>query len=179
MVAGALCANNQKLVCRKTDARSITTTYTYDALDRLTGKSYSNGDASVTYYYDQTSYNGLTITNGKGQRTGLSDGPGQTAWSYDTMGRMLAEERTIASITKTMPYAYNLDGSRASITYPSGRVLSYSYGNDARSVSVVDSANSINYGWLEALREFHRSAMRRTNPSPTAAGVPRASRCSR
>jgi len=73
--------------CRKTDARGITATYTYDAMDRLTGKSYSNGDASVTYYYDQTSYNGLTITNGKGQRTGMSDGSGQTAWSYDTMGR--------------------------------------------------------------------------------------------
>jgi RHS repeat-associated protein len=75
----------------------------------------------------------------------MSDGSGQTAWSYDTMGRMVAEERTIASITKTMSYSYNLDGSRASITYPSGRVLSYSYGNDARPVSVVDSANSINY----------------------------------
>jgi RHS repeat-associated protein len=58
---------------------------------------------------------------------------------------MLAEERSIASITKTMSYSYNLDGSRASITYPSARVLSYSYGNDARPVSVVDSANSINY----------------------------------
>jgi YD repeat-containing protein len=53
---GALCANNQKLVCQRTDARGITTTYTYDALDRLTGKSYSNGDPSVTYYYDQISY---------------------------------------------------------------------------------------------------------------------------
>jgi YD repeat-containing protein len=40
---GALCANNTQRVCRKTDARGITTTYTYDGLDRLTGKSYSNG----------------------------------------------------------------------------------------------------------------------------------------
>jgi RHS repeat-associated protein len=142
---GALCANNQKLVCRKTDARGITTTYTYDALDRLTGKSYSNGDASVTYYYDQTSYNGLTISNGKGQRTGMSDGSGQTAWSYDKMGRIVAEERTIGTVTKTMSYGHNLDGSLASITYPSGRVVSYTYGNDARPVSAVDSANSINY----------------------------------
>jgi RHS repeat-associated protein len=143
--AGALCANNQKLVCRRTDARSITTTYSYDAMDRLTGKSYSNGDASVTYHYDQTSYNGLTISNGKGQRTGMSDGSGQTAWSYDTMGRIVAEERTIGTVTKTASYSYNLDGSLASITYPSGRVLSYTYGNDGRLVSAVDSANSINY----------------------------------
>jgi RHS repeat-associated protein len=142
---GALCANNQKLVCRKTDARGITTTYAYDALDRLTGKSYSNGDPSVTYYYDQTSYNGLTITNGKGQRTGMSDGSGQTAWSFDKMARIVAEKRTIGTVTKTMSYGYNLDGSLASITYPSGRVVSYTYGGDARPVSAVDSANSINY----------------------------------
>jgi YD repeat-containing protein len=74
-------------------------------LDRLIGKSYSNKDPSVTYYYDQASYNGLTITNGKGQRTGMSDGSGQTAWSYDTMGRTVAEQRTIASVTKTMSFS--------------------------------------------------------------------------
>ncbi len=142
---GALCANNQKLACRKTDGRGITTTYTYDGADRLTGKSYSNGDASVTYYYDQNSYNGLTITNGKGQRTGMSDGSGKTAWSYDKMGRTTAEERTIGTVTKTMSYGYELDGSLASITYPSGRVVSYTYGGDSRPISAVDSADSINY----------------------------------
>jgi RHS repeat-associated protein len=142
---GALCANNQKLVCRKTDARGITTTYIYDALDRLTGKSYSNGDASIAYYYDQTSYNGLTITNGLGQRTGMHDASGQTAWSYDKMGRTIAEERTIGTVTKTMSYGYELDGSLASITYPGGRIVSYTYGSDSRPISAVDSANSINY----------------------------------
>jgi RHS repeat-associated protein len=142
---GALCANNQKLVCRRTDARAITTTYTYDALDRLTGKSYSNGDPSVSYYYDQTSYNGLAINNGKGQRTGMSDGSGQTAWSYDSMGRIIIEQRTVGSVTKTIHYLHNKDGSLAQITYPSGSVLKYSYGNDERPVSVVDSTNSINY----------------------------------
>ena len=48
-------------------------------------------------------------------------------------------------MTKTTSFSYNLDGSTASMTYPSGRVLSYGYSNAARQVSVVDSANSINY----------------------------------
>jgi YD repeat-containing protein len=42
------------------DARGITTAYTNDALDRLTGKSYSDGGPSVTYCYDQTSYRRVT-----------------------------------------------------------------------------------------------------------------------
>jgi RHS repeat-associated protein len=124
---------------------SVTTTYAYDALNRLTGKSYSNGDPSVSYFYDQTSYNGLTIANGKGRRTGMSDGSGQTAWSYDAMGRVLTERRTISSITKSISYAYNLDGSVASVTYPSGRVVSYDVTGAGLPTYAKDLANGINY----------------------------------
>jgi RHS repeat-associated protein len=75
----------------------------------------------------------------------MSDASGQTAWSYDSMGRIVIEQRTIGSVTKTIRYGYNKDGSLAQITYPSGSVLKYSYGSDGRPVSVVDSTNSINY----------------------------------
>src|SRR5205085_7284616 len=93
---GSLCSGNASNVCYKTDARMTTSTYTYDALNRLTQISYSDGTTpTVNYFYDQTSYNGLTITNGKGRRTGMSDGSGQTAWSYDTVGRILTEKRTM------------------------------------------------------------------------------------
>jgi RHS repeat-associated protein len=141
----ALCSGDINAVCRRTDARGVTTTYAYDALNRLTGKSYSNGDPSVSYFYDQTSYNGLTISNGKGRRTGMSDGSGQTAWSYDAMGRVLTEQRTISSITKSISYAYNLDGSVASVTYPSGRVISYDVTGAGRPNYAKDLANGINY----------------------------------
>jgi RHS repeat-associated protein len=75
----------------------------------------------------------------------MSDGSGQTAWSYDLMGRIAIEQRTIGFVTETIRYLHNKDGSLAQITYPSGSVLKYSYGNDARPVSLVDSTNSINY----------------------------------
>jgi|DewCreStandDraft_4_1066084.scaffolds.fasta_scaffold05374_9 hypothetical protein len=45
-------------------------------LHRLTGKTYSNGDTAISYFYDQTSYNGLAISNGVGRRTGISDEAG-------------------------------------------------------------------------------------------------------
>ena len=35
-------------------------------LHRVTKKTYSNGDPAISYFYDQTSYNGLTISNGIG-----------------------------------------------------------------------------------------------------------------
>ncbi len=55
----------------KTHARNITTTHTYDALHRLTAKTYSNAVPAISYSYDQTSYNGLTIAKGIGRRTGM------------------------------------------------------------------------------------------------------------
>ena len=84
----------------------------------MTGKTYSNGDPSVTYSYDQTSCNGLTISNGKGRRTCMSDGSGTTAWSYDVEGHVLTEKRTIGTVTKNISYLYNPNGSVKRITCP-------------------------------------------------------------
>ena len=44
---GALCSGNPQALCRRTDARGITITFTYDAEDRLTGKSFSNADSNA------------------------------------------------------------------------------------------------------------------------------------
>jgi hypothetical protein len=48
-----------------------------------------------TFGNDQASYKGLTIVNGMGKQTGMSDGSGQTAWSYNAIGSVLTERRTI------------------------------------------------------------------------------------
>jgi RHS repeat-associated protein len=137
--SGLLCAGDSSAVCRRTDARSITTTHSYDALNRLTGKTHSDTTPAANYYYDQTNYNGLIISNGLGRRTGMSDGSGATAWSYDASGHVLIERRTIAGITKTISYAHNLDGSLLSVTYPSSRVVTYNVGNAQRPLSATDS----------------------------------------
>jgi len=128
----------------QTGSATLTTTYAYDPLHRLE-VTYYDGTPTVAYYYDQTSFNGLAITNGIGRRTGMSDPSGQTAWSYDSEGRALTERRTIAGVLRSISYSHNLDGSLASLTYPSGRVVNYAYNAAARPLSAIDTANSINY----------------------------------
>jgi len=138
----------------QTGSTTQTISYCYDALNRLKSKWYttptcSQSSPAANYFYDQTSYNGLTIANGIGRRTGMSDTSGATAWSFDQMGRVQTERRTIngtSGVTQNISYTYNLDGSLATVTYPSGRVISYTYGSAARLLSAVDSANNINYG---------------------------------
>jgi YD repeat-containing protein len=63
----------------------------------------------------------LTVTNGIGRRTAMCDAGGAEAWSFDTMGRELSEQRTTSGITKSTSYTYNPDGSMATLTYPTGR----------------------------------------------------------
>jgi RHS repeat-associated protein len=125
-------------VLNKTDARGITTTYAYDALNRLTSKKYSNGDAAVTYTYDQG-------TNGRGHRTAMTDAAGSESWTYDPLGRPTNDQRTTNGVSKTTSYTYNLDGSVATLTYPSGRIINYAPNAAGRTISAVDVANSINY----------------------------------
>jgi len=136
-------------VITKADARSITITYSYDTLNRMLGRTYSNGDSSVSYTYDQaTCLAGEPACYNVGRRTSVTDAGGSENFSYDKMGREWAEQRTTNSVTKSTTYTYNLDGSLATLTYPSGRVVTYAYSGAARPVSAIDSANSINYATL-------------------------------
>jgi RHS repeat-associated protein len=127
-----------------------TISYCYDQLNRMTGKAYSLQSCPLTtpaasYFYDQTSYNGLTIANGVGRRTGMSDAAGAEAWNYDSLGRVLRDRRTTNSKTLNTDFTYNLDGSIATEIYPSGRTITYTPGAAGRPLEAKDIANSINY----------------------------------
>src|SRR5436305_1568905 len=86
----------------------------------------------VSYRYDEG-------TNGLGHLTGQA---GPATYSYDVLGRMVSESRTIAGVTKNMSYTYNLDGSVATMTYPSGAVITYTPDSAGRILSAVDTTNS-------------------------------------
>lgn len=126
-----------------------TVNYCYDSLNRITSKDYNNSTCpnaapQASYTYDQG-------TNGIGRRTGMTDGPGSSTWTYDKMGHIATESRTTSSATKSTTYSYNQGGLLASITYPSGRTLNYTYNSPGssnsagRPTSVIDATGSINY----------------------------------
>ena len=75
----------------------------------------------------------------------MTDAGGSESVSYDKMGRELTHQRVTNAITKNTSYTYNLDGSLATLVYPSGRAITYAYNNAAGPVSAIDTANGINY----------------------------------
>jgi YD repeat-containing protein len=137
----------------QTGSATQAVSFCYDELHRPTKRDYSVHTFSppacpittpiVSYVYDSG-------TNGKGHLTSLTDQPGTATYSYDILGRLITETRSLkgannAAISKTISYTYNLDGSVKTLTYPSNKVITYAPDSAGRMLSAVDSASAINY----------------------------------
>jgi RHS repeat-associated protein len=109
------------------DALSRTTTFGYDALDRLISIDYSAaGTSDVAYTYDAN-----------GTRHTMVTGSDTTTYAYD-------EQNRLTSVTfpgsKTVGYRYDRDGHRSRITYPDGTWVDYSFDKAGRLSGTSDSA---------------------------------------
>jgi RHS repeat-associated protein len=122
---------------QKTDTRGVTSTYTYDALNRNTLADYSDTTPDVSRQYD-------LATNGIGRVNQISQAGTQTSAtytdSYDALGRPLVQRQRfqtagVWSSSYQITSGYNLAGGVTSQTYPSGHTVSYSYDAAGRSSS--------------------------------------------
>jgi RHS repeat-associated protein len=134
----------------QTGSATVTATLTYDALHRVLTKTFSDGiTPSTTIAYDGSTISGcsssLTSADPVGRRTAMCDAAGWEAWSYDSRGHVITEQRSTNSIVKSTAYTYNFHGAVTSITYPSGRTVTYTYNAVGRTGSASDIANSITY----------------------------------
>ena len=108
-------------VLTRKDAKGQTTTYQYDALNRLT-KTTRNDGTVITFTYDQGS-------NGIGRLTTMADASGNTAWVYDALGRVTKKTQTNGSTSLVTQYSYDSAGRLITQTYPSGKVLTFTWTN--------------------------------------------------
>ena len=120
--------NNGNLT-QKVDNRGIAINYAYDALNRLTAKTYSDSTPSVAYAYDTSSVTGGVAKNDVGELTQATVTAGATVlartipYAYDPMGRLLNENQCTPLNCSGTPYAmaYTFDtmGKTTSATTPS------------------------------------------------------------
>jgi YD repeat-containing protein len=104
-------------ILTQTDAKGQVTTYTYDALNRVSSIVYQGG-VTHAYQYDQGS-------NGLGRLTQITEPNSTTQYGYDQHGRLTSEARTINAVAYTTSYGYDAAGRMTSVTYPSGRQVTY------------------------------------------------------
>ena len=144
-------------VSSKTDARGVTISNTYDALNRILSKSYSNNTTPpASYIYDTSSISGAANVVGRLTSESVMSGSTLIAWrapyKYDAMGRLQNEQQcTPANCSGTAyspAYTYDLAGSLATASpgLPStisglpGTAMQFSYTYDgAERLRIVTS----------------------------------------
>jgi len=142
-VTNTLCSGDSNSVCQETDARGVATTFSYDALNRLVGKVYSIPQGSkvaampnvcvpagtslpqqnVCFNYDQ----GGAAAFALGRLTQMVDTTGSESYTYDKAGRVTNLSKVVGTKTYPISYQYNAGDELTQITYPSGRVVQFSY----------------------------------------------------
>lgn len=152
-----------------TDGKGQTATTTYDLLDRPTSVAYAPGGPTVSYAYDDDgALTALTDTSGAtsydvdqlGRLTGehfpgglsnaygydaasnlksVTDDGAITSYAYDTLNQLTAV--TEPGDTQATTFAYNADGQRTQIKYPSGVSVNTSYDpQTGRATSVINKS---------------------------------------
>jgi RHS repeat-associated protein len=112
------------------------TTFTYDAGSELKTITYSDGSTpNVTNEaYDHD-----------GQRTGMADGTGTSAWVWDSLHRLTSY--TNGNSTQVQ-YQYNLRNLPTTITYPGSHNVTEGYDNAGRWTSTTDwNSKQVAYGY--------------------------------
>lgn len=128
---------------------TVTTSYAYDALNRMTAKQYSDDTDNVDYNYDETSPWGFTLTNQIGRLTTEYDGNTGSVFSYDPMGRVLQNHQCTPQNcgSADFPIAYTYDGIGDIVTSTDGQVNTYTrtYNDAAQLTSLVSSYSDANH----------------------------------
>jgi len=137
----------------KTDARGITTTYAYDALNRVTGKTYSDSTYPVTYTYDTSTGPSPMNTIGRltdEKRTVQTVTVTERAIDqYDAMGRVLSERQCFvggcAGTAYTLTHSYDVAGnvilSNNGMSNAKAVTLGYGYDGAGRLQAATSSLN--------------------------------------
>jgi RHS repeat-associated protein len=128
-----------------TDGRGNTTTYSYDAVGRLTRTAFSDGTPAVAYTY-----------NGVGQVLTRVDGSGTTTYGYDQMGRLTSRVNTAGGGTIT--YAYDKASNLISTTDTRG-TTSYTFDDSG----VMETLVYLNSGQQKTLAVATDDRGRRTD----------------
>jgi RHS repeat-associated protein len=123
------------------DGRGQRVNYARDILGRLTSKTPVGLAAqAVTYGYDGGAY-------GKGNLTQVTDASGVTALAYDHRGNLISKTQNIGGTAAALAYSYDKADRIVSITYPSGRIVTYVRDGKGRVASVLTKPSAAALGW--------------------------------
>ncbi|MGK2860260.1 MAG: RHS repeat-associated core domain-containing protein, partial [Thermoanaerobaculia bacterium] len=132
-------------LARTVDARGAVTTRSYDVLGRVT-LSLTTGEGSsetITWGYDAGIF-------GIGRMTSMTDGLGTVSYTYDRRGLLLTETRPLEGVSYVTKYAYDANGNRTKVTYPSARAVETAYDYAGRPVTASGKVGNKSTSYVTA-----------------------------
>ncbi|HEV7646404.1 MAG TPA: RHS repeat-associated core domain-containing protein [Pyrinomonadaceae bacterium] len=143
-------ANTSQL---RSGTANVLTSNTYDALNRVTQRSYTTPNGTPGHYQatPTVSYTYDDKTHAKGKLTKVSSSVSTTEYtSFDLLGRVTAHKQTTDGSDYTTAYAYNLSGALVEETYPSTRKVRSTLDASGDLVEVESRKNSSSAYWSYA-----------------------------
>ncbi len=139
-----------------TDANNVSVSASYDALNRIYLRDYSDSTPDVYFYYDGK-YKDISDTTQtasgavKGKTTGIKTSVSKTNYTaFDLFGRPTAHEQITDGTSYTTSYVYGLSGQLLEETYPSGRVVKNTLNGNGELSQVQSRKNSSAGYWAYA-----------------------------
>jgi RHS repeat-associated protein len=142
-----------------TDAKGVSTTATYDQLDRLTFRDYSDSTPDVDFYYDGKGLAAVPEFS-RGKTTMVKNSVSENRYtSFNSQGKLLTSQQLTTSEQRSIPptqdpytfnYSYNLSGALTEETYPSGRVVKNTFDEEGEISQVKSKKNSAAGYWTYA-----------------------------
>ena len=111
-----------------TRANGAQTFYSYDSLNRPT--QVLAGSQTINYSYD-------SCMNGVGRLCSVSDSSGSTGYAYRLNGQLAAQAQTIGGTSYYTQWAYDNRDRVATLTYPGGNQLRYSYNTQSQVIGMT------------------------------------------
>jgi YD repeat-containing protein len=142
----------------RVDPKNQTVNYTYDGLNRVLTEDFTGATGTeITYSYD-------SCTNGIGRLCTVSstDAVSLTTKTYDSLGNLASETKTIGGVNYATSYTYDRQGNQLTITNPDNSAVYYSYGTAGLNTPSpiwcpkMDSIGTYSKGRFGLLRVFFR-----------------------
>jgi RHS repeat-associated protein len=117
----------------QTDGKGATS-FAYDALDRRTSIDYPGTADDTTFAYDNAD-----------NRTSVSNAAAAYTSTYDSENRLTQQVLTINGLTFTTSFGYDTQGNLTTLTYPTGRAITYTYDSANRVSGLNGYVSSVTY----------------------------------
>lgn len=118
---------------------ALLVSFTYDSLNRLKTREYSDGTPAVTLCYDGKIWNGSfggcngsPASPARGRLTMAGSASSSTYYTYNTAGQVTASSQSTAGQPYSFRYAYNAAFALAAETYPRGRKVTADFDDAGR-----------------------------------------------